>query len=177
MKLILDEIKAGMKWIKENNYCPNLHFNLEYVPCPTKCKKSNERDREAVYKHCVSCQPAVTTTKKGPCLILKNTVLKTTNTIDLCPVFSFRNEDIQGTLGAISLITKHLILAVPAEALDFLIKFLERDRVLPESMIATGSNEVNFGMKLFSFDKPSMHFIVKPGQLLKPSITSKTPPN
>ena len=158
--LILQEITCALK----------TFARFEYTFVPTNegchsCQKSRSEDPEAVFKHCSSCLPSVTVTKRGPCLVIKNHKLNLINTIDLCPVFSGRNC---GTLAAMSIVVQELIKQAPPEAMSYLLNFLDSDRILPEHFASDDPTKVSCGVKLFSYSNEEQHFVIKPGQILKP---------
>ena len=89
--------------------------------------------------------------------------------MDLCPVFKFKSTEIKGTIDAMSLKVQSLIELASPEAILYLIKYMQSDRILPDILSTESSKIANFGFKLFSFAEQSQHFIIKPGQMLGPT--------
>ena len=166
LELILDELREGMKTIKGDSVFDDFEIDKVGTNC-LNCRKTNINDPEAIFKHCQDCLPAVCITKRGPCLLIKNTKLGFTNSIDICPIFSFENKAIRGPLGAMYVINQTLISTAPAEALPYLIKLISNaDLILPQQWPDNHEGPVSLGIKLFSYTDSNHHFILRPGQVL-----------
>ena len=113
-------------------------------------------------KHCENCLPAVTFTKAGPCLILKdgNEIIS----IDLIPLLPCPVKD---PIKMFGLVTSYLVEGNPPNWLPYLKKFVKSDVLLPEVLGNPKLPEDGYtAMKLLQADSDHDLFILRPGQSL-----------
>ena len=94
---------------------------------------------------------------------MKNRKTGVINTIDLCPIFQTLDKDL---MSCIRLVTVAIIHDAPYEALKFLIKFFQSDRIQPENFMMEEQEFVSMGMKFLHYGPGGNAIVVKPGQIL-----------
>ena len=83
--ILVQELRDALLRIEKGGNFPDFEFNLSYSVNETSCQacqklramsieelKSEDCSPDEKYKHCEKCLPAVTLTKRGPCMIMKN---------------------------------------------------------------------------------------------------------
>lgn len=111
-------------------------------------------------KHCKTCLPAVTFTKAGPCVILRDGDVVIS--IDLIPLLNCPELD---PLNMFERVTTALIHQDLPDSLPYLKKFVKCDDILPEA-INSQSKEGFTSLKLLHARSDEHMFILRPRQSL-----------
>ena len=155
LELLLTELERFLKesagWLEG--------MTVSFNKCEHKVKGDGAFDH---LKHCDICLPAVTFTKAGPCLILKDG--DTIISIDLIPLLPCPEKD---PIKMFGLVTSHLVKGNLPNWLPYLQKFVKSDTLLPEVLGNPNLPEDGYtAMKLLQADSDNDLFILRPGQTL-----------
>ena len=161
---IIDKGQDQISLITENRIS---EFNRRDSQCSLKCPFWDEN----YYTHCENCIFHVTQTKCGACLVFdweQKDIRKTVLTIDLIPVLPIKGKN---TNELLKLVTKTLFDKRPPNWRKYLTKFINSDRILPESFQQQFDREgceekpIQVAVKLLNFG-PDRNFIIRPFQQL-----------
>ncbi len=176
-EFFLDTVQESLARVIELPEWPKeLSMTLEdWNPCQ-RCLKERKDARKKFptsiydpYQHCTDCLPAITHTRVGPCLIFKYkdaSQVQQVLTMDLIPVLPVLAPG-KGVMSLFDAATRILIKKKPEGWLKHIKGVIDKDRVLPESLVKaleiSTETVIDVSMKLLNYCPDDNH-IIRPSQ-------------